>query len=277
MRFCLSALILLFMATPAFAGFEWVPAAETDRVPMTRAKAVYDNAAFSSLGNAPQGMVKGELVINPYPVAANFVPGTDPFTSQQDNVSQAMMEETGLLAPVALGGGLSTGVRAPHVSPAVQQAKESAFAMDPYPLLSKNVESEPLAPMALSDTGMSAMMGGEVPPLPGYDSVTMATNAAPHIPSARPAYEPSAVMPLSTKASGVYTEAVGFRRDLPLALALSQVIPTHYALSFNTGVDAGSNVSWEGGKPWNQVLNDMLTPLGLRADISGKTVSIRKG
>jgi hypothetical protein len=57
-----------FLSSPALAGFEWVPAVETDRVPMTRADAVYDNSfnmAPPVLGGAPQGMIKGELVINP--------------------------------------------------------------------------------------------------------------------------------------------------------------------------------------------------------------------
>jgi hypothetical protein len=63
---------------------------------------------------------------------------------------------------------------------------------------------------------------------------------------------------------------------LPLALALSQVIPENYALFFETAVDAEqTSVSWEGGKPWNQVLQDMLAPLGLRAEIQPNLVMIR--
>lgn len=275
-----------FLSSPALAGFEWVPAVETDRVPMTRADAVYDNSfnmAPPVLGGAPQGMIKGELVINPYPVSANFVPGTDPFTSTSDTVGRAMMEETGLLSPVALGGGQSTGIEAPRMPTMAARAKESAFAMDPYPLVSKAVESEPLsapsvsrAPVAAA-TDMSAMPGGDVTPLPGYDHLASAHSPAPRAPEKQapdfmPAsYTPSPVMPI-----GAFAEAVGFGRDLPLALALSQVIPPQYALSFNTGVDAGSNVSWEGGKPWNQVLSDMLSPLGLKANINGKTVLIQK-
>lgn len=280
------------LSSPAMAGFEWVPAVETDRVPMTRADAVYDNSFHMAppvLGGAPQGMTKGELVINPYPVSANFVPGTDPFTSTNDTVGRAMMEETGLLSPVALGGGQSTGIEAPRMPTMAARAKESAFAMDPYPLVSKAVESEPLSappvarapvPPVPGSTDMSAMPGGEVSPLPGYDHLASAVPAAPRMPEKQtddfvPAsYTPSPVMPVSQ--GGAFAEAVGFGRDLPLALALSQVIPPQYALSFNTGVDAGSNVSWEGGKPWDQVLSDMLSPLGLKANINGKTVLIQK-
>lgn len=289
----LAVFVGTFVSSPAFAGFEWVPAVETDRVPMTRAEAVYDNSfdmAPPVLGGAPQGMTKGELVINPYPVSAGYVPGTDPTTSTSDTVARAMMEETGLLSPVALGGGQSTGIEAPTMPSPQAMAKQSAFALDPYPLASKAVESEQLAPPSAPAmmpptqiaSGMSAMPGGEVAPLPGYDRlVTPARPAAmpPMMPPVTDApvssYTPSPVMPVGVGNSD-YAEAVGFGRDLPLALALSQVVPPQYALSFNTGVDAGSSVSWEGGKPWNQVLTNMLQPLGLKAHISGKTVVIQK-
>ncbi len=291
--FGLMFLSLIVSYSPARAGFEWIPAVEQDRIPMTRAQAVYDNSAIdSATAGVPPGMYKGELVINPFPVSNNFVPGTDPFAGEHDHVNRAMMEETGLLGSVALGGGLSTGVRAPAVRPMSAQAQDSAFAMDPYPMLSRQqgdnparaVESMPLAappPRAtpVFGTAMSPMMGGEVAPLPGYD--------VPRTPEQRRAPIDLAMKAKNTAAPAAYTppaapsggfeQAVGFGKDLPLALALSQVIPAHYALSFKDGVDAGSSVSWEGGKAWNEVLRDMLNPLGLRADISGNTVIIRQG
>lgn len=64
-----------------------------------------------------------------------------------------------------------------------------------------------------------------------------------------------------------YMDAVGFGRDLPLALALSQVVPPNYAYSFAEDDSAGMTVSWEGGKPWDQVLDDMLSSQGLMATI----------
>ncbi|MBN8520455.1 MAG: hypothetical protein J0L77_00970 [Alphaproteobacteria bacterium] len=290
--FGLMFLSLIVSYSPAMAGFEWIPAVEQDRIPLTRAQAVYDNSALASAtAGVPPGMYKGELTINPFPVSNNFVPGTDPFAAEHDHVNRAMMEETGLLGSVALGGGLSTGVRAPAVRPMPIQAQDSAFAMDPYPLLSRNkgddmtrkVESMPLAPLPSSapvtGTGMSPMMGGEVAPLPGYDvprAPEPRRTSADLAMKAQNAPTPVAYTPPAAP-SGGFEQAVGFGKDLPLALALSQVIPAHYALSFKDGVDAGSSVSWEGGKAWNEVLRDMLTPLGLRADISGNTVIIRQG
>lgn len=69
----------------------------------------------------------------------------------------------------------------------------------------------------------------------------------------------------------------GFGSDMPLALALRQVVPPSYAFSFGDDVNAGYRVSWDGGKPWNQVVNDMIAPLGLVAVIRGKQVIISKG
>ena len=71
-----------------------------------------------------------------------------------------------------------------------------------------------------------------------------------------------------------YADAVGFGRDLPLALAMSQVVPADYAFSFADDNAAGEIVSWQGGKPWDQVLSDMLVDQGLRAIIQGKKVTI---
>jgi len=55
----------------------------------------------------------------------------------------------------------------------------------------------------------------------------------------------------------------GFGADLPLVIALQQVVPPGYQYSFAEGVNLGQPVSWEGGKAWKQVLEDMLAKEGL--------------
>ncbi len=67
----------------------------------------------------------------------------------------------------------------------------------------------------------------------------------------------------------------GFGSDMPLALALQQIIPAGYVASFDPGVNPGQTVSWDGGKPWDQVVNNMLAPLQLQAVIGEKTVHVR--
>ena len=68
-----------------------------------------------------------------------------------------------------------------------------------------------------------------------------------------------AVPPIPSVASAPITEnVIGFASDMPLAIALQQVVPAGYQFSFAPGVNPGIAASWTGGKPWQQVLTDML-------------------
>lgn len=55
----------------------------------------------------------------------------------------------------------------------------------------------------------------------------------------------------------------GFGTNLPLVIALQQVVPPGYQYAFAEGVNLGTPVSWEGGKGWRAVLSDMLASEGL--------------
>jgi hypothetical protein len=68
--------------------------------------------------------------------------------------------------------------------------------------------------------------------------------------------------------------AVGFGNDLPLVTALRQVIPDNYTYVLEESVPMGQSVSWNGGRPWDQVLADMIGPMGLRANIANDKVII---
>jgi hypothetical protein len=86
--------------------------------------------------------------------------------------------------------------------------------------------------------------------------------------------QPSAVTPdeiLEFAGSPV----VGFGTDMPLALALNQIVPSNYAYAFGDGVNPGYRVSWSGGKSWVDVVSDMVKPLHLTSEVRGKTVYIR--
>jgi outer membrane biosynthesis protein TonB len=72
----------------------------------------------------------------------------------------------------------------------------------------------------------------------------------------------------------VYDVVEGFGTDIPLVMAMGQIIPAKYAYSFGKGVNPGSVVSWEGGKPWNEVLHSVLTPLNIGVKIEGTVVSL---
>ena len=275
MRFTLGLFMAtLFLSSPAFAGFEWVPptqvsqnnsASNADRghadmgapfpaasvtaeplpeIPMnilppeeSMVQPVRQKPAMQPVPRAPKAntLSRQKLVINPYPLRETEVV-SNPAGKNMTEVYKAMNEKAGKLHPVNLGSGMSTGGK--------QQEKYVPRATR---LASASYKT-------FTGDGMTPMMGAEPAPLPGVIP-QMKVDRAP--------------------LDNVYAEAVGFGRDLPLALALSQVIPEQYSPSFAQNVDAGVTVSWEGGKSWNQVLNDMLRPKNLTAVIQGNQVIIQ--
>lgn len=73
-----------------------------------------------------------------------------------------------------------------------------------------------------------------------------------------------------------YEVADGFGRDLPLVMAIRQIVPSQFGFVFDDGIDLNSRVSWQGGRPWDTVLQDTLSPLGLSAAVRGNVVSISR-
>ena len=68
--------------------------------------------------------------------------------------------------------------------------------------------------------------------------------------------------------------ARGFGHDVPLAFAVRQVVPHYMHVSFGGTVDQQAHVSWQGGKPWRQVLRAAVKPLGLHVVMEEKTLRI---
>jgi len=66
----------------------------------------------------------------------------------------------------------------------------------------------------------------------------------------------------------------GFASQIPLALALRQILPTGTNFSIEQDVNMDTSVSYKGGKPWRETLQDMLTPAGLVDHEQGSTVII---
>lgn len=87
--------------------------------------------------------------------------------------------------------------------------------------------------------------------------------------------KPTAKDGINWNAAKTFAVAEGFGSDIPLALALGQIVPPSFAYSFGDGVNPGKRVSWEGGKPWNEVLADVLQPLGLTFEIDGQRLLLR--
>lgn len=89
-----------------------------------------------------------------------------------------------------------------------------------------------------------------------------------------PGVSPEPVQRQALPAAMTYQEAVGFGKEIPLSIALMQIVPEGYATQLPGNDLENKIVSWKGGKPWNQVLNDVLRPLGYDASIQGKQVVV---
>lgn len=68
----------------------------------------------------------------------------------------------------------------------------------------------------------------------------------------------------------------GFGKQVPLIVALRQILPPAYGFAHRDGVDLTQSVDWKGGRPWQQVLTEALTPVGLKAAVTADTVLIEK-
>ncbi|HEY0901184.1 MAG TPA: TcpQ domain-containing protein [Micavibrio sp.] len=156
------------------------------------------------------------------------------------------------------------------------------------PAISSAQSTDALPPVSASPAGN--VEATELMPIPGTTEVRPPAdinadmNAAPLSPALPVIERESQALPKPDMdrmtppvATGPFAVAQGFGADIPLALALGQIVPAEYAYSFASNVNPGLKISWDGGKPWNIVLNEALAVHDLRADIAGTAVIVRKG
>lgn len=128
------------------------------------------------------------------------------------------------------------------------------------------------APVQDDMSGLEPVMSWD-----GVSAPPAAVEAAPVEASpVSPALAPfAATSPAPVTTAAVSDDIVaGFGRDLPLVIALQQVAPAGHQFSFAPGVNPGAMVSWEGGKPWQAVMNDMLAPQGLGFQQQGNVIVV---
>lgn len=125
------------------------------------------------------------------------------------------------------------------------------------------ISSAPVAPVVRQPMQISPAAPQIITPnTPVQDTGMMSLSPAP--------IKPKANVPLG----GEFDLAVGFGKDLPLITALRQVIPSNYTYVLEKDIPVGQTVSWSGGQAWPVVLNDMVSPYGMNADIQGGIVTI---
>ncbi len=138
--------------------------------------------------------------------------------------------------------------------------------INPFPLSEDDAQAQPekTAPIALPSDSEETLTDITI------DDVLTTEDISPEETEQAP--EPEAIIWNTPEAFDVIE---GFGADMPLALALGQIAPARYAYSFGTGVNPGSMISWEGGKPWNEVLDNALTPLNISYEIQDKTIHLK--
>ncbi len=250
-------------AAPAHAGFQWTaPAAGSLTVPTSPVGTMAPNRPFEAAPRAaaaPVSPVMSESLPNSLgtisrsgPIAttpdgpANAAPiygkgmTNDPITWNPSHNAQGN----------AMGGNAMGGARAP-------QGMNAA-------------EVVPLGqPMALT----SAPLLG---PTLGAPAAPQQATSAPV--TGTPMMQPASVGNYGSGnyGAGNYAVAEGFGRDLPLVMAIRQIVPAQYGFVFDQGIDVSNNVSWQGGQPWDIVLQNTLAPLGMQATIRGNVVTISR-
>lgn len=151
-----------------------------------------------------------------------------------------------------------------HNVPASPAAFVEAIELTPAPVTSEG----DVAPLMEAPAPMAVVEDIALPapaPTPAIEQESTALPASPF----------SETLDAPVAAGGPYAEAMGFGTDIPLALAMGQIVPSTFSYSFASNVAPGLKISWNGGKPWNQVLNESLAPHGLQAKIVGTAVIVR--
>ena len=250
------ALILPVLHSPAHAGFEWTPPPRAlPKAPVAEELPPVSAAPAVPVESAPLGEM---------PVAGN---NDAVAAARAEAAAQAAMNE----------GAPSSGSQPSDPWAAQAGAEESVPVLSDDPMGRIAAPGTPV-PRGPSDEPMilprhSAMQVAAPVPAPAMPVDPATVPPSPFMKSA----PPPVMVPVMGAGAPGFTDTVGFGRDIPLALALQQIVPAGYSFAFTGGADAGKRVSWEGGRPWNMVLADALAPHGMVPAIAGNTVWIGHG
>jgi hypothetical protein len=274
-QFLLPGLAIMLWISPAQAGFDYLPPTGKQTAPVT----VPEVEAQPLEEPKPAAAPAAETPVTPAQAAtqATTPPSEEPVlkiktvTPVTDDLSvppsdMDMPQNPGLngdkpkpaLATVSVPPiATDAPLKAPSPPAAVVEAPKPA----PVPATTASIVPPPVEK---KKSGLS------INPYPLKDGVKTPVQSANAPLSPRPQAAPRAADP-----QGEYAIVEGFGSDIALALALREVVPAHYSFSFAKGVNPGYRVSWNGGKPWNQVVREMVAPLDLTYEIRGNTVVIR--
>jgi hypothetical protein len=285
----LSLLALLSTTSLANAGFIWL---SPDDKPLPNAEVTY-----TPMGEAPEAQAKSDgrnwqvEETAPVPLAPLASAPVDQSMSAAAQEVQTILEpNTMASAPVVAPGEQTAApiilsstppaMPAPAAEPVVLAASSSLPVMESAPM----TRGMPTA-QALIDQ-MPSMTAPRSQAITVAAPVVMAPETVVVAPVVAPAATPAAVSPITGATLAPETMPVaaaagsaplqGFGKQVPLVVAVRQIMPQGYTFVRGEGVDLSQSVNWQGGKVWTEVLTDAVTPLGLTAQVAGDTVVLSK-
>ncbi|QQR68543.1 MAG: TcpQ domain-containing protein [Alphaproteobacteria bacterium] len=176
------------------------------------------------------------------------------------------------LSALVLGGTLLSPMMASAgfqwVSPAVPAPVVPVVPVAPVAQAPVVVTPEPMAPAAAYAPAPMPLSAAPVAMAPIPAQVTQFGDG-PLVVQA-PASAPIVVGGPAAKAPGVVE---GFGDRVPVSVALRQILPAGYAFSIAPTADPATPITWRGGRPWMDVLQDALAPAGLIARIDSNATS----
>lgn len=81
---------------------------------------------------------------------------------------------------------------------------------------------------------------------------------------------------LSLLPAAALAQDAGFGTDIPLSLAVKQIVPDGYKVQIAPGVDASAPVSWKEGGGWKQAISGAAKGAGFTTTITNDTVRITR-
>lgn len=297
---------IAFSAPSALAGFEWTPpmqmeAPELDipqpqlfpALPAQPVQPVYElplspsvpqpdspTPLMATSPDAPQPR------INPYAPSAmqpfdpsGQTPTQQSFIPPQTHTSPALSTDAATAGQVTYQGQPLRRKR-PHVAmPSMQLAPapvQPAMVYQPAPVpVANGVPVIDLYPLRRGEQARHPDAAIFAPPQPPIaQAAPLPAPQTVQKPYAAPQERSGIAVPVPAHPAPSYAQAVGFGTNIPLALAISQIVPPDYPYSFSENVNPGVRINWSGGKPWNVVLQEAIAPHGLTLVISGNGVMI---
>lgn len=269
----LSSVSFVFLALAplsAHAGFEFVPAPSPEA-----AKAAAPQEAATASPAEITDMVTNSVADEPLAPPANSfmdvpVDTVTPAPRKAPPVETIEVAPTATPAPAA-DEPMVLGRQAIPLTPVVKHS--DALSIDDAPVSASSVShTVNAAPISSNDVLWDSAPSASVNEMPV--STSSATVQSDMLPPVETSSYDAASAAISDLQGGEPVQ--GFGRQVPLALALQQIVPPSYRYSFDHGVDPGMRVSWTGGKPWKAIITDLARENDLNVDIVTNVVAFRR-